>query len=379
MEKPLDNAFHRAIPPFRYDIVGSFLRPPAIKEARVRFEQGRISAEALTEIEDKEIAGLVIKQKEVGLKGVTDGEFRRSWWHLDFMWGLDGVEKAASTKGYRFHGAESRAETARLTGKVRFGDHPFLRHFKFLHETAGPGVVARQTIPAPAQFLSELYRPDNLESTRKIYASQEELLMDIAQAYRDAIRAFYALGCRNLQFDDCTWAMFVDKDYWRTRAGADIDGAETVATFARVNNMAIDGHPPDMVLTTHVCRGNFRSTFAASGGYEPIAETLFGKENVDAYYLEYDTDRAGDFSPLRFIRENKLVVLGLVSSKTGELEDKAVIISRIEDAARYVPLDRLCLSPQCGFASTEEGNILTEQQQWGKLGFIREIAGEVWK
>jgi methionine synthase II (cobalamin-independent) len=378
MDPNFDGAIQRDSVPFRHDIVGSFLRPQSIKEARKTYAQGDLSPEALKAIEDEEIAQLVKKQIAVGLRAVTDGEFRRSWWHLDFMWGLDGVEKADITKGYQFKNEKTRAETARLTGKIRFDTHPFLTHYLFLRAVAGDDVLARQSIPAPAQFLAELQRPENIEATKKFYPAIEELVEDIGKAYRTAIQAFYELGCRSLQFDDCTWGMMCDKDYMRAKLGASYSLESTKALYLQLNNTALEGRPEDMALTTHVCRGNFRSTWAASGGYEPVADTLFGEENVDAYYLEFDTERAGDFSPLRFVSDEKLVVLGLFSSKFGEMEDKNIIIKRIREATQYIPINRLCISPQCGFASTEEGNILSEAQQWNKLRFIKEIADEIW-
>lgn len=372
------NATPRGNAPFRNDIVGSFLRPEVLKTARFQFSSGEISSEELAWVENEQIQILVQKQKAAGLKAVTDGEFRRSWWHLDFMWGLEGVERSNTLSGYRFHGKTTRPETASLSGKIRFGEHPFLAHFEFLRRVAGPDVIARQTIPAPAQFLAELQRDENRPATQAIYPDQEELFTDIATVYKDAIQAFYDLGCRNLQLDDCTWGMFCDKTFWEKGRRSGLDTRETVQQYLDLNNTAIAGKPSDMALTTHVCRGNYQSTWSASGGYEPVSEFLFGGENVDAYYLEYDTDRAGDFSPLDQVSENKLVVLGLVSSKSGKLENKNAIIRRIEEAAAHVPLDRLCLSPQCGFASTEEGNLLTETQQWEKLGFIKEIADQIW-
>ena len=379
MDQTFYNAIQRDSVPFRHDIVGSFLRPRPIIEARKKFVKGELSPEALKDIEDGEITRLVAKEIAAGLKAVTDGEFRRSWWHLDFMWGLDGVEKSDNTKGYQFKDAKTRAETACLSGKIRFGVHPFLEHYRFLKQAAGDGVIARQSIPAPAQFLSELQRPENIDATKKFYPTIEELVEDIATAYKDAVQAFYQLGCRNLQFDDCTWGMMCDKNYMRAKLGDNYNLESTKALYVQLNNKAMEGRPKDMVLTTHVCRGNFRSTWAASGGYEPVADTLFGKENVDAYYLEFDTERAGDFSPLRFVSDEKLVVLGLFSSKSGELEDKNTIINRIKEATRFIPINRICISPQCGFASTEEGNILSEEQQWNKLRFIKEIADEIWR
>lgn len=368
----------RTIPPFRCDVVGSYLRPERLKQAREDFANGRIDAAALKQIEDEEIIKLVHKQKQAGLKAVTDGEFRRSWWHLDFMWGFDGIEKTGFSEGYPFQGETTRAESARLSGKIRLGRHPFLEHFRFLKEAAGSDVIARQTIPAPAQLLAELVRGENAQTIAQHYADNDALYTDICAAYRKVILAFYDLGCRNIQLDDCTWGMLCDENFWSTMAGKAYDAKALKELYLRLNNDAIKNLPSDLTVTSHVCRGNYHSTWATSGGYKPVAESFLARENVSAFYLEYDTDRAGDFSPLRHIPSDKLVVLGLISSKTGEPEDKAAIIARIEEASQYVPLDRLCLSPQCGFASTEEGNILTEEQQWNKIALVKEIAEKVW-
>lgn len=372
------NAKQRSVAPFRADIVGSFLRPEVIKEARAKFQNQEISSNELRRIEDEEIIKLVKKQKELGLKAVTDGEFRRSWWHLDFMWGLDGVEKRVLETGYKFNGLETRAETATLTGKIDFSNHPMVEHYKFLKSISGDDVVARQTIPAPAQFLAELQRGENKEITESIYKNIDELILDIANAYKKAIKAFYNEGCRNLQLDDCTWGMLCDKKYWEARQQEGVDTNDIAKLYAKVNNLAIEDHPEDLVITMHVCRGNYNSTWAGSGGYEPVAEILFGTVNVDGFYLEYDTDRAGDFAPLRFIK-NQQVVLGLISSKTGILENKEEVKERIREATKYVDINQVCLSPQCGFASTEEGNILTEEEQWNKIKLVREISEEIWK
>lgn len=370
----------RTVTPFRYDIVGSFLRPQALKEARAQFQNGEITDEQLREVESAEIIKLVQKQKEVGLQAVTDGEFRRSWWHLDFFWGLDGVERTIVDQGYQFNGAQSRPETARLTGKVGYSSHPFVSHYAFLKEVAGEDVVARQSIPAAAQFLFELDRAENQESTQAIYPNREELVTDIAKAYKAAILALYEAGCRSLQIDDCTWGALCDEQFMAFMKQAGVNVAEYANEFARLNEEVVSGLPDDLVVTTHVCRGNYVSTYAGvGGGYEPIAQTLLGIDNYSGYYLEFDTERAGDFKPLRFLKDNQQVVLGLFSSKFGELENKEDILKRIEEATQYVDLNRICLSPQCGFASTEEGNHLTEEQQWRKLAFIKEIAEEIWK
>ena len=378
MSPILENSTPRKTPPFRYDVVGSFLRTQAIKDARTQFAAGKITQQALTEVENQEIVQLVAKQKQLGLKAVTDGEFRRSYWHLDFFWGFEGVAHVLMDRGYLFHGEETRADSARLSGKIRFNWLPFLAHYRFFKAAAGDDVLARQTIPARAQFYAELVRGVNEKAVDEFYLDRELLYRDIAAAYRQAILAFYELGCRNIQLDDCTWGMLCDENFWKTMAGAGYDIQALQALYLRLNNDAIADLPADLTVTTHVCRGNYHSTWATSGGYDSIAKTLLGGENVSAYYLEYDTDRAGDFAPLKAVSDNKMVVLGLVSSKTGVLEAKSDIIGRIREAAQYIPLERLCLSPQCGFASTEEGNILSEEQQWQKLAFIREVAAAVW-
>lgn len=370
----------RTVTPFRYDIVGSFLRPSALKDARLKYQNGEITTEQLKEVENAEIVKLVQKQKEVGLQAVTDGEFRRSWWHLDFFWGLDGVERTIIDEGYRFNGATSRPETARLTGKIGYSNHPFVAHYAFLKDTAGNDVVARQSIPAAAQFLFELDRADNKESTQAVYPNRSELLSDIAKAYKASILAFYEAGCRSIQIDDCTWGALCDQQFITVMEQIGVNVEEYANELAKLNEEVVSGLPEDLVVTTHVCRGNYVSTFAGvGGGYEPIAQTLLSIDNYSGFYLEFDTERAGDFKPLRFLKDNQQVVLGLFSSKFGELENKEDILKRIEEAKQYVDLDRICLSPQCGFASTEEGNHLTEEQQWRKLAFIKEIAEELWK
>jgi methionine synthase II (cobalamin-independent) len=378
MTRHFDNMTDRQNAPFRYDIVGSFLRPQTITDARKHLAAKKITPAELTKIEDEEIEKLVAKEKEVGLKAVTDGEFRRSYWHLDFFWGLDGIDHVVLDHGYFFHGEETRTDSARISGKIGFSSHPFLQHYKFLKKIAGDTVITRQTIPAPAQLCAELFREGNESTIKKYYPNHQHLYEDISAAYHEAILAFYDLGCRNIQLDDCTWGMFCDKKYWSTRVGEGYNIQDLQNIYLKLNNDAIANLPDDLTVTTHVCRGNYHSTWATSGGYEPVAKTLFGKENVRAYYLEYDSDRAGDFSPLQEISDDKLVVLGLITSKTGTLENKEAIINRIFEATKYIPADRLCLSPQCGFSSTEEGNILTEEEQWKKIAFIREIAEEIW-
>lgn len=367
--------------PFRCDIVGSFLRPDVLKQARADFNAGIIDAAQLKTVEDVAIRDLVAKQKAAGLKVVTDGEFRRSYWHLDFMWGLQGIERRASREGYMFHDEETTADTAVVTGSISGENHPFVEHFKFVKALAGDDHVARQTIPAPIQTFSEvtLDRCDGQqESLRGVYATDEELADAIAAAYRQVIADLYAAGCRNIQFDDCTWGIYCDTDFVAKTGMQAVDIQKVSELGVALNNAAIEGAPEDLVINTHVCRGNYHSTYAFEGGYDPVAPYLFAHENVNAFYLEFDTPRAGGFEPLAHVAEGKKVVLGLITSKQPGLEDKEVVKARIKEASKYVPLENLYLSPQCGFASCEIGNKLTEEEQWAKIALIQEIAAEVW-
>lgn len=369
----------RTYAPFRYDIVGSFLRPAKLKQARADFAANKIKAEQLQNIENDCIKELVKQEIAAGLKSITDGEFRRSYWHLDFMWGFDGIEHNTLEQGYLFHAEETRRDSARVIGKIHFSDHPFLAHYRFLKKITGNEVLTRQTIPGPAQFFSELVRGKNADSLKKLYPDRNALCRDLAKAYHDFILALYEEGCRNLQLDDCTWGMLCDTSYWKNQSDGESDVKKLQQLYIHLNNEAISNLPKDLIINTHVCRGNYHSTWATSGGYAPVAKVLFGQENVNAYYLEFDDDRSGDFAPLQYVSPNKLVVLGLVTSKKPQLENKDVIKKRIKEATQYVPLDRLCLSTQCGFSSTEEGNILTEADQWKKIALVKEIAEEVWE
>lgn len=364
--------------PFRADVVGSFLRPQHLIDAREKFEAGNISAAQLKDIEDEAIADLIQKQKEAGLQVITDGEFRRHSWHLDFMWGLQGVKRIELSHGYFFHGIETYHTSVNITGKLSGEGHPFVEHFKFVKQFEDGKAVAKQTIPAPAQTLAEFYRADNVASTNAVYPDKDKLIDDLAAAYRTVIKELYAAGCRNVQFDDCTWGMVVDPEYWKTHIGDGTTLESETADYLRVNNLAIDDKPTDLVINTHVCRGNYESCFASSGAYDSIAPILFAKENVNAYYLEYDDERSGGFECLKHVSDDKQVVLGLITTKRPQLEDKVTVISRIREAAKYVPLDRLCLSPQCGFSSNAHGNKLSEAEQWAKVKLVIEIAKEVW-
>jgi 5-methyltetrahydropteroyltriglutamate--homocysteine methyltransferase len=364
----------RSTPPFRADHVGSLLRPPALKEARAKRARNEITAEALRAIEDREIEKAIKKQEEVGLKLATDGELRRSWYQFDFLKGLDGVELYQVGEGITFHGVKTKAESVRTIGRVDFSGHPHVEDFRFLK--AHTRVTPKMTIPAPNMLH---FRPGRQSISKAVYPDLEPFFEDTANAMRKAVRAFYGAGCRYLQFDDTTWAMMCDeRELAHSRERGD-QPEKLPAIYARMINRALEGKPADMTVTIHSCRGNFRSTFIASGGYEPFAERLFNEINLDGYFLEYDTDRAGGFEPLRFFpKGKKQLVLGLVTSKFGTLEGKDEIKRRIDEATKYVALDQLCLSPQCGFASTEEGNVLSEDEQWKKLALVVEIADEVW-
>lgn len=368
----------RITAPHRADIVGSFLRPAHLHEARARHAKGEITDESLRRVEDGCITELIEKQLAAGLRVITDGEFRRSYWHLDFTWGLNGVRRIELEHGYQFHETETTCGSCELTGKISGEHHPFVEHFKFVKQFEREGVVARQTIPAPAQFYAELFRGDNAKTTAAVYPDHEELIQDIAEAYRTVIRDLADAGCRNIQLDDCTWGAFCDETYLRDKLGNEVDPAFLQATSLRLNNLAVAGRPEGVTITTHVCRGNYHSDWACSGPYDAVSKTLFALEKVDAFYLEFDDDRSGTFAPLADVAPEAKVVLGLVTTKRPELENKERIIRRIHEAAQYVPLDRLCLSPQCGFASCEIGNKLTEAEQWAKIALVQDIAREVW-
>jgi 5-methyltetrahydropteroyltriglutamate--homocysteine methyltransferase len=364
----------RAKPPFRADHVGSLLRPQSLKEARAKREKGEISAAELKAVEDREIDKIIAKQQETGLELATDGEFRRSWWHFDFLSMLDGVELYEAEQGIQFRGVQTKAQGLRVVGKLGFSHHPMLEHFKYLKTHAR--VMPKMTIPAPPVLHFRLPK-DGI--SRSAYSDLDAFFEDLGQIYRKAVKAFYDAGCRYLQFDDTVWAYLCSQEELR-KARERMTNVDTLQSiYAQVIGSALQGKPVDMTITTHVCRGNFRSTWISEGGYEPVAETLLAKVNYDGYFLEYDTERAGGFEPLRFLPQgNKIVVLGLVTSKTGTLERKDDIKRRIEEASKFAPLEQFCLSPQCGFASTEEGNILAEEEEWAKLRMIVELAKEVW-
>lgn len=373
MNQSATKSLIRSIPPFRADQVGSLLRTEAIKKAREQRAAGSLSAEQLKEIEDQEIRRMVDKQKEIGLQAVTDGEFRRSWWHFDFLENLDGVEGYEPESGIQFHGVQTKAHSVKVTGKLDFSGHPMLEHFKFLQGLAGSH-TAKMTIPSP----NMLYYRGKIETP--LYEDKEVFFRDLTLAYQKAIRAFYDAGCRYLQLDDTSWASFFSEESREKLRAEGKDPEAMLELSAKIINESIGARPADMAITMHICRGNFRSTWTASGGYDAAAETIFGGLNLDGLFLEFDDERSGGFEPLRYVNRPDLqVVLGLITSKFGELENPDTIKRRIEEAARYVSLDQLCLSPQCGFASTEEGNLVAEEQQWAKLRHVVEIAADVWK
>jgi methionine synthase II (cobalamin-independent) len=364
--------------PYRYDYVGSFLRPEEIKQARADFAAGKIDAATLRDIENKNIVALIKKQKEAGYHVITDGEYRRAYWHLDFMWRFNGVEHIELDHGYFFHGEETTKGSIRITGKITGDNHPFVEDYKFVKQFEDEQTIAKQTIPAPAQMLAELYRGDNAKNTKAFYPNEEDLIEDIAKAYHQVILDLYDAGCRNVQLDDCTWGMIVDERYWKAKMVAGARLEEEAEKYLRINNLAIANLPEDLYINTHICRGNYHSTYACTGAYDRVAPYVFAKENVQAFYLEFDDERSGSFEALKYIPKDKKVVLGLVTTKKSLLERKENIIARIKEASKYVPLENLYLSPQCGFASCEIGNKLTDRDQWAKLSLVKEIAEEVW-
>jgi len=363
----------RTNPPFRADHVGSLLRPAVLREARAKRAKGEMSDAELKAIEDREIERVIKRQEDVGLQSVTDGEFRRSWWHLDFLWGLDGVERHVMDSGVTFAGVKTRAEGVKVTGKVDFSDHPMIEHSRFV--AAHTKVMPKITIPSPSAIYG---RPTPTPIDKTTYPDLDSFFRDVGQAYRKAVRAFADAGCRYLQLDEVFIAMLCDPKY-RDQMKARGDDPERLGEiYGDLINVAMSDIPSEMTITMHMCRGNYKSTFMGAGGYNAVQEILFNKINVHGYFMEYDDERSGGFEPLRMLPKGKQVVLGIVTTKTGKLEDKDMLKRRIDEAAKFAPLDQLCLSGQCGFASTEEGNTLTEDEQWAKLARIVEVAQEVW-
>ena len=368
--------------PQRNDIVGSFLRPAYLRQARAAFERGQLSADELKAAEDKAILDLIAKEKAAGLRVITDGEFRRLTWHLDFMWDITGVARVKSESGNTtFEGEAAAIDNVAIEGKLSVENHPFIDHFRFVKAQEDENTVAKLTIPAPGQFYALFTGAEQLENTLSHYGTVEAFADDVVAAYSQFVADFYAAGGRNLQLDDCTWGGFVNPEKARLLTGlaTDEELQAYMELLVSINNRVIASAPADdLVINTHVCRGNYHSTYFSSGAYDTVANPLFSTQDVDAFYLEFDDERSGGFEPLSQVAPGKKVVLGLVTTKRPELEDKAAVIARIHEAEKYVPLENLYLSPQCGFASCEVGNKLTEEQQWAKVALVREIAEEVW-
>jgi len=362
-------------PPFRADHVGSFLRPPELLKARKQFENKEISAGELRDSEDHAIMQLVERLEAIGMKAVTDGEFRREYFHLDFLQQLDGVTVtgriAASSNAQEKVGFTPPALS--VTGKLRHIRNIQVDDFTFLKS------ITKQTpkvcIPSPTMVH---FRGGRAAIDLKSYPDLDLFFEDLAQCYRDEIKGLYEAGCRYIQLDDTNLAYLCDPKMRAAAVERGDDPNELPKTYAALINSVIDNRPDDLTVGIHLCRGNFRSTWFAEGGYEPVAEVLFNDLNVDTYFLEYDDVRSGDFTPLRFVPEDKTVVLGLVSSKLSQMESQADLISRINEAARYMPLENICLSPQCGFSSTTHGNEITPDVQWNKLKLVIDTAHEVW-
>jgi 5-methyltetrahydropteroyltriglutamate--homocysteine methyltransferase len=364
----------RSKPPFRADHVGSLLRFAALKEARGKRERGEITLAELKAIEDREIAALIKKQEQAGLKSITDGEYRRASWQTDFLVALDGVESYVGERKFKFQGPQPRPILLRINKKLGgYVPHPMIEHFKFVKEHTKE--TPKMTIPSPST-LHFRYGRDAVPEA--IYPSMDDFYRDLGTTYRKAVRAFADAGCRYLQLDEVNLTYLCDPKLREQVTARGDDPDKLPEIYADMINAAMSDIPSDMTISMHLCRGNFRSTFVASGGYEPVAEILFNKIKVHGYFMEYDTERAGGFEPLRFVPKGKTVVLGLVTTKSGQLESRDTLMRRIEEAAKFVDIDQLCLSPQCGFASTEEGNVLAEDEQWAKLRMIVELAEEVW-
>lgn len=364
----------RTVPPFRADHVGSLLRPSELKETRAKQARGEISASDLRAAEDTAIVAAIRKQESTGLQGATDGEFRRAFWHFDFLEALEGVESYEAGQGIQFKGGQTKPKGLRVVGKIRApARHPMVEHFRFLKDHTR--ATAKMTIPSPSVLH---YRGGRQAVDKSVYPDMEEFYRDLGLAYRQVVRQFADAGCRYLQLDEVNFTYLCDPEQRQMLKDRGDDPEKLPGIYAAMINSAIAERPADMRITMHSCRGNFRSMWIAQGGYEPVAEVLFRQINVDGYFLEYDSDRAGGFEPLRLLPKEKVAVLGLVTSKTGGLESKDFLKRRLDEASRSIDLDQVCLSPQCGFASTEEGNVLSPDEQWSKLARIVEVASEVW-
>jgi 5-methyltetrahydropteroyltriglutamate--homocysteine methyltransferase len=365
----------RDLPPFRADHVGSLLRPRELADARGAHKAGTLPADALRAVEDRCIAAAIRRQEEIGLRAATDGEYRRAFWHFDFVSGLDGVELYEPDQKVQFKGGLPLPLALRVTGKIGWSRPVMVDDYRFVAGHVGRA-MPKMTIPSPSVVH---FRGGRQAIDPKTYPEMDGFFADLGDAYNKAVAAFGAAGCRYLQLDEVNIAYLCDPEQIAGLKARGEHVENLLAIYAGMLNRAIEARPDGMMISMHLCRGNFRSHWVASGGYEPVSEVLFNQINADAYFMEYDSDRAGGFEPLRFVpRGNKVVVLGLVTSKSGALESKDELKRRIDQAAKYLPLEQLALSPQCGFASTEEGNVLTEDEQWAKLRLCVEVAREVW-
>ena len=369
----------RDTPPFRADHVGSLLRPRSLLEAREQHAAGALPAERLRELEDRAIVDVVALQREAGLRSATDGEFRRASWHMDFIYRLDGVSKAHDNLVVHFKNADGEIDftpaALRIDGRVGLSETIFGDDFAFLRDHVAEGVTPKLTIPSPSMVH---YRGGAAAIDPAVYTDVEEFWSDLTAAYREQVRRVHELGCTYLQLDDTSLAYLNDPDQRRAMADRGEDSEHLHEAYIRHLNEALEGRPDGLTVTTHMCRGNFRDSWVAEGGYDFVAEALFNQLDVDGFFLEYDDERSGTFEPLRHVPPGKLVVLGIVTTKRGELESKDVLKRRLDDAARYVDLDQVCISPQCGFSSTFEGNSLSVDQEKAKLALLVELADEIW-
>ncbi len=360
-------------PPFRADHVGSLLRPEWLLDARASRERGEIDATALRELEDRAIRQAVELQESVGLQGITDGDYRRAYWHVDFMLGIDGVEEMEEAETVGFQNSDFKPPVMEVRSKVRHSRPIMGEDFEFLKSVTDR--TPKICIPSPSVVH---FRGGRTAIREDVYPDMEEFWVDLGAAYRAEVQDLAARGCTYLQLDDVTLSYLCDDMLRKTTADRGDDPDELLLTYTNVINSALEDRPESLTVTMHTCRGNFQSAWMAQGGYEPVAEVMFNEINVDAYFMEYDSDRAGDFEPLRFVPDNKIVVLGLVTSKFPEMEAKDDLKRRIEEATQYVSIDQLCISPQCGFASTYHGNLMTEEDEIAKLRLCVEVAEEVW-
>lgn len=364
--------------PFRFDQVGSLLRSERLKKANSDFQEGIINKEEYQIIKKEEIKRIVEIQKELGCLAITDGEFNREYWHYDFISYLNGIENYVMDTSGSFQGVMHKLKSYYVFDRLSFpSDHPFIEDYRYLHQLVGEDGLAKFTIPGPNMiyYSGVLNSPMYQEHTH--IKDLETIKKDIIKVYQEAINAFYEAGCRYLQFDDTSWGAFFSEKNRQILEAKGIDCKKTIKEFADLTIECIKNKPEDMILTTHVCRGNFKSSWLYEGDYSYAEKEVF-RAPFDGYFLEFDTDRSGSFAPIQYMKQGKLV-LGLITSKEGILEDKDIIKARIQEATQYLPLDQLCISPQCGFSSTKEGNDLTERQQWDKLTFVKEIANEIWK